>query len=90
MATLRRRLMPAASEMGRTIFGQTPFYGWHYPPFFLLSRPLASSLSPLILWQGGSLLLYLGAAPVAAQERSALSGGDRLWLPLTWASPPCS
>lgn len=48
----------------QALFGQaTPFYGWHYPPFFLLiAAPLASLayLPALFLWQLGSFALYLG------------------------------
>ena len=47
----------------RAIFGEaTPFYGWHYPPFFLLVAA-ALALMPyplaLALWQAVTLLLYL-------------------------------
>jgi alpha-1,2-mannosyltransferase len=47
------------------IFGEkTPFYGWHYPPFFL-AVAAALALMPyqlaLIVWQGVTLLLYLWA-----------------------------
>lgn len=46
-------------------FGRkTPFYGWHYPPFFLmLATPLArlAYLPSLVLWQLATLLLYLGS-----------------------------
>jgi len=54
------RLEHAAEQ---AIFGEkTPFYGWHYPPFFLaVAAPLA--LIPyqlaLIVWQGMTLALYL-------------------------------
>jgi hypothetical protein len=47
----------------QSIFGAaTPFYGWHYPPFFLfIAAALASLpyLSALALWQGVTLALYL-------------------------------
>jgi uncharacterized RDD family membrane protein YckC len=49
----------------REIFGEkTPFYGWHYPPFFLwLAAALA--LMPyqlaLVVWQAATLGLYLWA-----------------------------
>jgi alpha-1,2-mannosyltransferase len=47
----------------QVIFGtNTPFYGWHYPPFFL-AVAAALALLPyqlaLIVWQGATLLLYL-------------------------------
>src|ERR1044072_3776486 len=49
----------------REIFGEkTPFYGWHYPPFFL-ALAAALALMPyqlaLIVWQGVTLVLYLSA-----------------------------
>ena len=47
----------------RATFGETtPFYGWHYPPFFLLvAAGLALLPYPLALavWQAVTLLLYL-------------------------------
>jgi alpha-1,2-mannosyltransferase len=47
----------------RTIFGDgTPFYGWHYPPFFLFIAGLLATMPyPLALavWQAVTLALYL-------------------------------
>jgi hypothetical protein len=47
----------------REIFGEkTPFYGWHYPPFFLwLAAALAlMAYQPaLVVWQAATLVLYL-------------------------------
>src|SRR5262249_44694010 len=79
----------------RAIFGDaTPFYGWHYPPFFLLiSAGLARMPYPLALavWQAATLLLYLlstrailRATATAADSRIA---PDRLWLLLALAFP---
>jgi hypothetical protein len=49
----------------QAIFGHaTPFYGWHYPPYFLLiAAPLATMpyLPALIVWQLATMALYLGA-----------------------------
>ena len=49
----------------QAIFGAaTPFYGWHYPPFFLLlAAPLAALpyWLALLVWQGVTLALYLWA-----------------------------
>jgi hypothetical protein len=46
----------------RSSGADTPFYGWHYPPFFL-AVAAALALMPyqlaLIVWQGVTLLLYL-------------------------------
>lgn len=45
------------------IFGEyTPFYGWCYPPFFLLiaaALALLPYLWAVIVWQGSTLALYL-------------------------------
>ncbi len=59
----------------QTIFGEaTPFYGWHYPPFFLLVAA-ALALMPygvaLAVWQAVTLGLYLLAI------RSILSPSPR-------------
>jgi len=47
----------------QAIFGAaTPFYGWHYPPFFLFVAAALAFLPyvpALIAWQGASLGLYL-------------------------------
>jgi alpha-1,2-mannosyltransferase len=86
----------------QTIFGAaTPFYGWHYPPFFLLVAA-ALALMPyplaLLVWQGTTLALYLLAlrmivtdAPQAksrgATADNATRAPDRLWLLLALAFP---
>jgi alpha-1,2-mannosyltransferase len=49
----------------QAIFGAaTPFYGWHYPPFFLFVAA-GLALMPyklaLLVWQGATLALYLAA-----------------------------
>ena len=54
---------PAQHQREQAIFGEnTPFYGWHYPPFFLFVAG-ALALMPftlsLAVWQGATLLLYL-------------------------------
>src|SRR4029079_4750621 len=49
----------------QAIFGaDTPFYGWHYPPFFLGLAALLALMPyalALALWQGVTLALYLWA-----------------------------
>jgi alpha-1,2-mannosyltransferase len=79
---------PAQYARERQIFGeQTPFYGWHYPPYFLfIAAPLA--LMPyalaLAVWQGATLLLYLlmvraalaMSCPGLAVRRTAMAGHD--------------
>ena len=64
----------------QAIFGaDTPFYGWHYPPFFLLlAAPLATMpyWLALLVWQGVTLSLYLLAirSIVSAVVPSPLGG----------------
>ena len=47
----------------QAIFGKdTPFYGWHYPPFFLGLAALLALMPyalALAVWQGVTLILYL-------------------------------
>lgn len=69
---------PAAQHAReQALFGAaTPFYGWHYPPFFLfLAGALAfiPYLGALAVWQGVTLALYLGviAAIARAVHRDA-------------------
>jgi hypothetical protein len=81
----------------RAIFGEgTPFYGWHYPPFFLFvagAVALMPYMVALLIWQGVTLGLYLGT--IAMILRTASAGGallhpfthDRLWLLLALAFP---
>jgi hypothetical protein len=80
----------------REIFGAgTPFYGWHYPPFFLFVAALLALLPyglALLVWQAATFMLYLVTirailtmpAPAAVQERPAV---DPLWLLLAAAYP---
>jgi alpha-1,2-mannosyltransferase len=54
---------PTQHARERQIFGEaTPFYGWHYPPFFLFIAALLALLPYLLalaLWQGVTLAIYL-------------------------------
>ncbi len=73
--------------MERHLFGQdTLFYGWHYPPFFLFVAMVLAKFSyvpALILWQGGGLLLWLGAMALLLRKSAAPQlARDRLWLPV--------
>jgi alpha-1,2-mannosyltransferase len=86
------------------IFGDaTPFYGWHYPPFFLLVAA-ALALMPygiaLAVWQAVTLVLYLltirailvtDTRPAStidrALPREANAAVDPLWLLLALAFP---
>lgn len=62
----------------RRIFGAgTPFYGWHYPPYFLLiAAPLARLpyVPALILWQLTSFAFYLGALALLLRGTGANTG----------------
>ncbi len=79
----------------QAIFGATtPFYGWHYPPFFLgLAALLAAMpyLLALAVWQGATLVLYLLAIRgVLASSPSPARGevkNEHLWLLLALAYP---
>jgi hypothetical protein len=72
----------------QAIFGHaTPFYGWHYPPFFLGIAALLAAMPywlALIVWQGVTLALYVLAirAVLPAQLKT-----DHFWLLLTLAFP---
>jgi hypothetical protein len=69
----------------QTIFGKnTPFYGWHYPPFFLGLAALLATMPywlALLVWQGTTLGLYLGSV------KTILGTRDPLWLLLALAFP---
>ncbi len=77
----------------QAIFGQkTPFYGWHYPPYFLgLAALLAAMPYPLALalWQGVTLALYLLVIRriLLASPPSDGRRVDRLWFLLALAYP---
>src|SRR5690348_15913292 len=47
----------------QALFGKaTPFYGWHYPPYFLFVASLLAEMpygAALTAWQAGTLALYL-------------------------------
>ena len=74
---------PTQYAREQAIFGAaTPFYGWHYPPFFLFIAAvlaLLPYLPALALWQGASLALYLLSIRkiVAGFPPSPLWGGSR-------------
>ncbi len=76
----------------RAIFGaHTQFYGWHYPPFFLLlAAPLAQLpyLPALIVWQLATLALYLLAMRFLLLNSAAPKlVEDKTWLLATLAFP---
>jgi glycosyl transferase family 87 len=86
----------------QAIFGPaTPFYGWHYPPFFLLVAAALATMPYLLaltVWQGATLALYLLAlrmivtdppdqVPRQAPAPAANPAPDPLWLLLALAFP---
>ncbi len=83
---------PSQHAREQMIFGKaTPFYGWHYPPFFLFVAA-ALALMPyalsLAVWQAATMLLYLGM--LFAIMRGATSHAiarDPLWLLAAVAFP---
>jgi alpha-1,2-mannosyltransferase len=68
----------------QALFGVgTPAYGWHYPPFFLLvAAPLAHLpyIPALIVWQLGTLLLYLAGLRLLLRRSAPSLAADRLWV----------
>jgi alpha-1,2-mannosyltransferase len=84
--------MAAHYAREQQIFGAAiPYYGWLYPPIFLLvAAPLA--LLPysvaLIVWQGASFALYLAViAAILAKLRQENDAIARFWLPVSAAFP---
>ena len=84
--------MAAHLAREQQIFGTTtPYYGWLYPPLFLLvATPLALLPYPLALtvWQGASFVFYLGViAAILRNPRHRSSAIARIWLPVAAAFP---
>jgi alpha-1,2-mannosyltransferase len=89
---------PLQHAREQAIFGPaTPFYGWCYPPF-LLFVSAALALMPyttaLVVWQGATLLLYLGmlwavlrSVKARPEDAAGVLARDPLWLLLAVASP---
>src|SRR5665213_2923330 len=77
----------------QAIFGQaTPFYGWHYPPFFLGLAALLATMPywlALLVWQGVTLILYLLAirSIVASIPSHATDEAKKKWVLLALAFP---
>jgi hypothetical protein len=84
--------MAAHFAREQQMFGAaTPYYGWLYPPLFLLvATPLALLPYPLalIVWQGVTFALYLGViAAILRQQRHQGGAIARVWLPAAAAFP---
>jgi len=78
----------------QVIFGaRTPFYGWHYPPFFLfVAGALATLPYPiaLLVWQIATLVLYLIAMRAIVLSSPPAAKTDLktwMWLLPTLAFP---
>lgn len=67
----------------KIIFGEAaPFYGWHYPPFFLGLAAVFALLpyaAALLVWQAASFAAYLVAIRGSLGEAAARLG--HWWLP---------
>ena len=84
--------MAAHHAREQQIFGEaTPYYGWLYPPLFLLVvTPLALLPYPLALavWQSTTLALYLtGMAAILRRLRRDDIEVGKLWLLIALAFP---
>lgn len=75
----------------QAIFGKdTPFYGWHYPPYFLALAALFAAMPyalALALWQGVTFVLYLWMTRAILRTGNARALADPLWLPLAIGFP---
>jgi alpha-1,2-mannosyltransferase len=85
-------------EREKAIFGAaTPFYGWCYPPFLLFVSAVLALMpyaSALAVWQGSTLLLYLGTlwallrfVKARPEDGARPLASDPLWVLLALASP---
>lgn len=72
------------------MFGpEAPWYGWHYPPFFLALAALLGLMPyglSFAVWQGASFALYLLGIRAVLTD-APRSRESRLWLLLTAAFP---
>ena len=75
----------------QAIFGQaTPFFGWHYPPYFLAVAGLLAGLAyipALLVWQLSTLALYLFGMAALLRRIAPAIAADRLWILLAVAFP---
>jgi hypothetical protein len=79
---------PAQHAREKEIFGvKTPFFGWHYPPYFLFVAGALATMPyqlALAVWQGATLLLYLlmiqAILSVSWPSERREPGHDRMWL----------
>jgi alpha-1,2-mannosyltransferase len=83
---------PRHYKQEQAIFGHdTPFYGWHYPPFFLLiAAPLAHLpyLPAVFVWQFVTLALCFAAMMLLLRNGPAPRIlDDKIWLLVAFAFP---
>jgi alpha-1,2-mannosyltransferase len=89
---------PLQHAREQAIFGAaTPFYGWCYPPFLLFVSAVLALMpytTALAVWQGSTLLLYLGmlwallrSVKARPEDAAGALAHDPLWLLLAIASP---
>lgn len=82
---------PAQHAREQAIFGAaTPFYGWHYPPFFLALAALLATLpylAALAVWQGTTLAAYLWVIRGILNRHPPPAEVTRLWPLLALAFP---
>jgi alpha-1,2-mannosyltransferase len=83
---------PQHYRQEQAIFGKaTPFYGWHYPPFFLVAAEGLARLPyipALLLWQGLTLLLYaIALRALTVRSLAPELARDPLWLLVVLAFP---
>ena len=84
---------PAQHAREQAIFGAaTPFYGWHYPPFFLFVAGVLALMPyglALAVWQAVTFGLYLRAIRAVLLTPPPTGGikRDHLWLLLAAAYP---
>jgi len=75
----------------QAIFGAgTPFYGWHYPPFFLALAALLATMPYLLalaVWQGVTLVAYLWVIRGILNRHPLPAEVMRLWPLLALAFP---
>ncbi len=66
------------------LFGKTaPFYGWHYPPYFLFVAALLAKMPyglALTVWQAATLALYLLTIWTIGSAASRAAGRGELFL----------
>jgi hypothetical protein len=83
---------PAQHAREQQIFGsKTPFFGWHYPPYFLFIAGLLATMPYLLalaVWQLATLALYLLTVRTILKTTSHRGlAADPLWLLVALAFP---